>query len=78
MNAFEIYTREMIKIFQQITETINAADTDKSLTESERELIKLKLLRARSKLTDGIFDLSKLCSKYKETCVTLLSLTSRK
>lgn len=78
MNALEIYTREMIKIFQQITETTNAADTDKNLNNAERVFIKLKLLRARTKLAEGIFELSKRCSKYKETCGILQSLTSRK
>lgn len=78
MNALEIYTREMIKIFQQITETINAADSDKNLNESERYIIKLILQQARSMLTDGIFDLSHLCQKYEEICDTLQSSTSRK
>lgn len=78
MNTLEIYTREMIKIFQQTTETIKAADSDKSLNESERYIIKLILQQVRSKLSDGIFDLSQLCQKYEEICDTLQSLTSRK
>lgn len=78
MNPVEIYMREILKIFQQITEIIYAADSDKSLNESERYTIKLILHRVRSKSADGIFDLSKLCKKYEEICATLRSLTSRK
>ena len=73
MNAVETYTREMLKIFQQITETIKAAESDKSLNESERYIIKLILQQVRSKLADGIFDLSQLCKKYEEICDTLQS-----
>lgn len=78
MNPVEIYMREILKIFQQITEIIYAADSDKSLNESERYIIKLILHRVRSKAADGIFDLSKRCKKYEEICATLQSLTSRK
>ena len=78
MNPVDIYMREILKIFQQITEIINAADSDKSLNESERYIIKLILHRVRSNAADGIFDLSKLCKKYEEICATLQSLTSRK
>ena len=78
MNEVEIYMREILKIFQQITEIINAADSDKSLNESERYIIKLILHRVRSKAADGIFDLSQLSKKYEEICATLQSLTSRK
>lgn len=78
VNAVEIYMRETLKIFQQITEIINSADSDKSLNESERYIIKLILHRVRSKAADGIFDLSKFCKKYEEICATLQSLTSRK
>lgn len=78
MNPVEIYMREILKIFQQITEIINAADSDKSLNESERYIIKLILHRVRSNAADGIFYLSKLCKIYEEICATLQSLTSRK
>lgn len=78
MNALETYTREIIKIFQQTTETIKAADSDKNLKESERYIIKLILQQVRSKLSDGIFDLSHLCQKHEEICDTLQSSTSRK
>lgn len=78
MNAVEIYTREMLKIFQKITQTIKAAESDKILNESERYIIKLILQQVRSKLADGIFDLSQLCKNYEEICDTLQSSTSRK
>lgn len=77
MNALETYTLEMIKIFQQITETINAADSDKCLNESERYLLQLILRQVSRKLSDGIFDLSQICQKYEEICDTQRSSTSR-
>lgn len=78
MIAVEIYTREMLKIFRQITETFKAADSDKNLKESELYAIKLILQETRSKLSSGIFHMFELCKKYEESCDTLQSSTSRK
>ena len=77
MNTLKIYTREIVKIFQQITEIIKSAETDKSLNESQRYIVRAILQQTRRKLADGIFDLSQLCQKYEEICDTLQSSMSR-
>lgn len=78
MNTVEIYRREIVKIFNQITETADAAESDANLQESERYVIKLILQQARTKLAAGFFSLGKLCNKHEEICDTLQSSTSRK
>lgn len=78
MNAVEIYRREIVKIFRQVTQTSEAADSDENLQESERYVIKLILQQTRSKLAAGFFNLTQLCNKHEEICDTLQSSTSRK
>lgn len=78
MNAVEIYTREAVKIFMEITELRKAAETDKTLQESERNIIKSTLQLIRTRLADGICDLTQLSTKHDEKCDTQQSLTSRK
>lgn len=71
MNAVEIYRREIVKIFNQVSETAQAAESDANLQESERYVIKLILQQARSKLAAGFFNLTQLCKKHEEICDTL-------
>lgn len=78
MNAVEIYRREIVKIFRQVTKITDAADSDKNLQEGERYVIKLILQQTRSKLAAGFFNLTQLCNKHEEICDTLQSSTSRK
>lgn len=78
MNAVEIYRREIVKIFRQVTEISDAADSDKNLKESERYAIKLILQQTRSKLAAGFFNLTQLCNKHEEICDTQQSSTLRK
>lgn len=77
MNTVEIYRREIVKIFNQVTRTADAAESDANLQESERYVIKLILQQARSKLAAGFFNLTQLC-KNEQTCDTQQSSTSRK
>lgn len=78
MNAVEIYTREAVKIFMEITELRKAAETDKTLQESERNIIRSTLHLIRSILADGICELTQLSTKHEEICDTQQSSTSRK
>lgn len=78
MNVVEIYTREAVKIFMEITELRKAAETDKTLQESERKIIKTILQLTRTKLAVGICDLTQLSTKHEEICDTQQSSTSRK
>lgn len=78
MNVVEIYTREAVKIFMEITELRKAAETDKTLQESERKIIKTILQLTRTKLAVGICDLTQLSTKHEKICDTQQSSTSRK
>lgn len=78
VNAVEIYRREIVKIFRQVTQTTEAAEHDENLKESERYVIKLMLQQTRSKLAAAFFSLTQLCNKHEEICDTLQSSTSRK
>lgn len=78
MNTVEIYRRQIVKIFNQVSETAQAAETDANLKEGERYAIKLILQQTRSKLAAGFFNLTQLCNKHDETCDTQQSSTSRK
>lgn len=78
VNAVEIYTREAVKIFMEITELRKAAETDKTLQESERNIIKSTLQLIRTRLAVGICDLTQFSTKHEEICDTQQSSTSRK
>ena len=78
MNPVEIYTREAVKIFMEITDLRKAAENDKTLQESERNIIKLILQLIRTRLAAGICDLTQLSTKHEEKCDTQQSSTSRK
>lgn len=66
MRQYDAYTREAVKIYNQIIKTIMAAETDTTLRETERNIIKSILIATRDKLAEGISDLVQLCSKYEE------------
>lgn len=78
MNQVEIYKREAIKIFQQITETMKAAEADKTLQDFERHGVILALQSSRTMLVDSIFEMVQLCEKQEKGCDTQQSLTSQK
>lgn len=78
MNAVEIYRREIVKIFRQVTETTDAADSDKNLSDGERYVIKMILQQTRSKLAAGFFSLTQLCNQNDEICDTLQPSMSQK
>lgn len=78
VNAVEIYRREIVKIFRQVTKITDAAETDKNLQEGERYVIKLILQQTRSKLAAGFFNLTQLSTKHEEICDTQQSSTLRK
>lgn len=78
MSQVEIYALETVKIFQQISNTIEAAETDKNLLETERNEIKSFLQASKNKLAGSIIGLILLSQKHEEECVTQQSSTSQK
>lgn len=68
MNKVEVYTREVAKIFLQISDMIKAAGSDKALQKIERFKIILYLQSSRTMLAESLSNLIKLSLNHDEKC----------